>query len=97
MALARCPAPGGAAELPHDPPARELGIGACLGRGTRAPGWYHWALIEVADPAAAESTEPQWLLIRRRISHGEYASDDSRTHRDQPIPLTRHEIRRLST
>jgi SRSO17 transposase len=124
-------------------------------------------LIEVTDPAVAEGTGPHWLLIRRRISDGEYAfyrahapgpvplaqlvrvagsrwkvedgfaagkelaaldehqvrswtswhrwtilallacaflsvlaaaqPDDSRTRRDQLIPLTRHEIRRLFT
>jgi len=137
------------------------------GPGAKGPRWYDWALIEVTDPAVAEGTGPHWLLIRRRISDGEYAfyrahapgpvplaqlvrvagsrwkvedgfaagkelaaldehqvrswtswhrwtilallacaflsvlaaaqPDDSRTRRDQLIPLTRHEIRRLFT
>ena len=39
-----------------------------------APCWYDWALIEAADPAVTEgSGPPHWLLVRRRISDGEYA------------------------
>jgi SRSO17 transposase len=43
------------------------------GPGAKGPGWYDWALIEVTDPAVTEGGGPHWLLIRRRISDGQYA------------------------
>jgi len=43
------------------------------GPGAKGPRWYDWALIEVTDPAVTEGPGPHWLLIRRRISDGEYA------------------------
>ena len=46
------------------------------GTGAKAERWYDWALLEVTDPALTGNTEgsgPNWLLIRRRISDGEYA------------------------
>jgi SRSO17 transposase len=43
------------------------------GPGAKGPRWYDWALIEAADPAATGGSGPHWLLIRRRISDGEYA------------------------
>jgi SRSO17 transposase len=64
------------------------------GAGAKGPRWYDWALIEVTDPAltstdtsshlAAEGLN--WLLIRRRISDGEYAF--YRAHTPGPVPLT---------
>ena len=157
-----CPA----SELARQLPARAWQR-LSAGPGAKGPRWYDWALIDVTDPAVPDGTGPQWLLIRRRISDGEYAfyrahaprpvplaqlvrvagsrwkvedgfaagkelaaldehqvrswtswhrwttlallacaflsvlaaaqPDDSRTHRDQLIPLTRHEIRRLFT
>jgi len=55
------------------------------GPGAKGPRWYDWALIEVADPVAAECEGPHWLLIRRRISDGEYAF--YRAHAPHPVPL----------
>ena len=55
------------------------------GPGAKGPRWYDWALIEVTDPAVAEGTGPHWLLIRRRISDGEYAF--YRAHAPGPVPL----------
>ena len=43
------------------------------GPGAKGPRWYDWALIEATDPAVTEGAGPHWLLIRRRISDGEYA------------------------
>ena len=57
------------------------------GPGAKGPRWYDWALIEVADPVAAEGEGPHWLLIRRRISDGEYAF--YRAHAPGPVPLAR--------
>jgi SRSO17 transposase len=55
------------------------------GSGAKGPRWYDWALIEVTDPAAADGGGPHWLLIRRRISDGEYAF--YRAHAPRPVPL----------
>jgi hypothetical protein len=62
------------------------------GAGAKGPRWYDWALIEVSDPALTSSdtsTSPaqgaDWLLIRRRISDGEYAF--YRAHAPRPVPL----------
>jgi SRSO17 transposase len=55
------------------------------GPGAKGPRWYDWALIEVADPAVTEGGGPHWLLIRRRISDGEYAF--YRAHAPHPAPL----------
>ncbi len=55
------------------------------GPGAKGPRWYDWALIEVTDPAVTEGTGPHWLLIRRRISDGEYAF--YRAHAPAPVPL----------
>ena len=57
------------------------------GPGAKGPRWYDWALIEVADPVAADGEGPHWLLIRRRISDGEYAF--YRAHAPGPVPLAR--------
>ncbi len=56
------------------------------GPGAKGPRWYDWALIEAADPAVTEGDGPHWLLIRRRISDGEYAF--YRAHAPRPVPLT---------
>jgi SRSO17 transposase len=55
------------------------------GPGAKGPRWYDWALIEVTDPAVTEGTGPHWLLIRRRISDGEYAF--YRAHAPGAVPL----------
>jgi SRSO17 transposase len=55
------------------------------GPGAKGPRWYDWALIEVTDPAVTEGGGPHWLLIRRRISDGEYAF--YRAHAPGPVPL----------
>ena len=55
------------------------------GPGAKGPRWYDWALIDAADPAGTGSTAPHWLLIRRRISDGEYAF--YRAHAPSPVPL----------
>ena len=55
------------------------------GPGAKGPRWYDWALIDAADPAAGEGGGPHWLLIRRRISDGEYAF--YRAHAPGPVPL----------
>ena len=55
------------------------------GPGAKGPRWYDWALIEAADPAVTEGSGPHWLLIRRRISDGEYAF--YRAHAPGPVPL----------
>jgi SRSO17 transposase len=43
------------------------------GPGAKGPRWYDWALIEVTDPSVTSDDGLHWLLIRRRISDGEYA------------------------
>ena len=73
-----------AAELARRLPARAWQR-ISAGPGAKGPRWYDWALIEVADPAAAEGDGPHWLLIRRRISDGEYAF--YRAHAPGPVPL----------
>ena len=55
------------------------------GPGAKGPRWYDWALIEVTDPAVTDGGGPHWLLIRRRISDGEYAF--YRAHAPCPVPL----------
>jgi SRSO17 transposase len=55
------------------------------GPGAKGPRWYDWALIEVTDPAVSSDDGPHWLLIRRRISDGEYAF--YRAHAPGPVPL----------
>jgi SRSO17 transposase len=55
------------------------------GPGAKGPRWYDWALIDTADPAVTEGDGPHWLLIRRRISDGEYAF--YRAHALHPVPL----------
>jgi SRSO17 transposase len=55
------------------------------GPGAKGPRWYDWALIEAADPAVTDGDGPHWLLIRRRISDGEYAF--YRAHAPGPVPL----------
>ena len=55
------------------------------GPGAKGPRWYDWALIEVADSAVTDGSGPHWLLIRRRISDGEYAF--YRAHAPGPVPL----------
>lgn len=55
------------------------------GAGAKGPRWYDWALIEAADPAVTGGDGPHWLLIRRRISDGEYAF--YRAHAPGPVPL----------
>ncbi len=55
------------------------------GPGAKGPRWYDWALIDAADPAVTEGDGPHWLLIRRRISDGEYAF--YRAHAPHPVPL----------
>ena len=57
------------------------------GPGAKGPRWYDWALIEVTDPAVTEGTGPHWLLIRRRVSDGEYAF--YLAHAPRPVPLAR--------
>ena len=59
---------------------RSAGVGA---KGER---WYDWALVEAEDPAVPAGSGPNWLLIRRRISDGEYAF--YRAHAPHPVPLT---------
>jgi SRSO17 transposase len=55
------------------------------GPGAKGHRWYDRALIEAADPAVTEGDGPHWLLIRRRISDGEYAF--YRAHAPVPVPL----------
>ena len=55
------------------------------GPGAKGPRWYDWAFIEATDPAVAGGAGPHWLLIRRRISDGEYAF--YRAHAPRPVPL----------
>jgi SRSO17 transposase len=60
------------------------------GDGAKGPRWYDWALIEVTDPALTSSETSNdvgvnWLLIRRRISDGEYAF--YRAHAPRPVPV----------
>jgi SRSO17 transposase len=57
------------------------------GPGAKGPRWYDWALIEVTDPAVTEGAGPHWLLVRRRISDGEYAF--YRAHAPRPVPLAK--------
>jgi len=54
------------------------------GPGAKGPRWYDWAFIEVTDPAVTGGGL-HWLLIRRRISDGEYAF--YRAHAPGPAPL----------
>ncbi len=54
--------------------------------GAKGERWYDWALIEISDPAVTTGNGPDWLLIRRRISAGEYAF--YRAHAPRPVPVT---------
>jgi SRSO17 transposase len=56
------------------------------GTGAKGERWYDWALVEVSDAAVAKDSGPNWLLIRRRISDGEYAF--YRAHAPRPVPVT---------
>jgi SRSO17 transposase len=55
------------------------------GSGAKGARWYDWALVEVGDPAVAAGSGPNWLLIRRRISDGQYAF--YRAHTPRPVPV----------
>jgi hypothetical protein len=55
------------------------------GPGAKGPRWYDWALIDTTDPAVPGGAGPHWLLIRRRISDGDYAF--YRAHAPCPVPL----------
>ena len=61
-----------AAELARRLPARAWHR-ISAGPGAKGPRWYDWALIDATDPAVTSGDGPHWLLIRRRISDGEYA------------------------
>jgi SRSO17 transposase len=76
--------PRPAGELARRLPARAWQR-VSAGPGAKGPRWYDWALIEAADPAVTEGDGPHWLLIRRRISDGEYAF--YRAHAPRPVPL----------
>jgi SRSO17 transposase len=54
------------------------------GPGAKGPRWYDWAFTEVTEPAGTDGGR-DWLLIRRRISNGEYAF--YRAHAPRPVPL----------
>src|SRR6266516_3579166 len=73
---------------PGPAPARRLPVRAwqrlSAGPGAKGPRWYDWAFIEVTDPAVTGGGL-HWLLIRRRISDGEYAF--YRAHAPRPVPL----------
>jgi SRSO17 transposase len=58
---------------------------ASAGPGAKGHRWYDWALIDVTDPAVTEGSGPHWLLVRRRVSDGEYAF--YRAHAPGPVPL----------
>lgn len=62
------------------------------GTGAKGERWYDWAVVEVTDPALTSANTadtlaegPNWLLVRRRISDGEYAF--YRAHAPRPVPL----------
>jgi SRSO17 transposase len=57
------------------------------GSGAKGPRWYDWALIDVTDPAVTEGSGPHWLLIRRRVSDGEYAFYRARARAPGPVRL----------
>jgi SRSO17 transposase len=56
------------------------------GSGAKGPRWYDWALVEVTEPAVTDGDGRHWLLIRRRISDGEYAF--YRAYAPRPVPLS---------
>jgi SRSO17 transposase len=56
------------------------------GTGAKGERWYDWALVEVSLSAATTDSAPILLLIRRRISDGEFAF--YRAHAPQPVPVT---------
>jgi SRSO17 transposase len=90
LAVARtCPVTTAAGTCPAARLAKQLPARAwqrlSAGPGAKGPRWYDWAFIEVADPAVTEGEGPHWLLIRRRISDGEYAF--YRAHAPHPVPL----------
>jgi SRSO17 transposase len=76
--------PRPAAELAWRLPARAWQR-LSAGPGAKGPRWYDWALIEITDAAVTGGDGPHWLLIRRRISDGEYAF--YRGHAPRPVPL----------
>jgi SRSO17 transposase len=76
--------PRPAVELARRLPAR-VWQRLSAGPGAKGPRWYDWAFIEAADPAVADDSGPHWLLIRRRISDGEYAF--YLAHAPGPVPL----------
>jgi hypothetical protein len=76
--------PRPAAELARRLPARAWQR-LSAGPGAKGQRWYDWALIDTTDPAVTDGTGPHWLLIRRRISDGEYAF--YRAHAPRPVPL----------
>jgi len=51
------------------------------GNGAKGKRWYHWALIDIADPSAGH----RWLLIRRNLATGEVAY--FRCYSPAPVPL----------
>jgi SRSO17 transposase len=79
-AIGTCPAIALARRLPARAWQR-----LSAGSGAKGPRWYDWALIEATDLSVTEGTGPHWLLIRRRISDGEYAF--YRAHAPGPVPL----------
>jgi SRSO17 transposase len=76
--------PRPAAELARRLPARAWQR-LSAGPGAKGPRWYDWALIEITDAAVTGGDGPHWLLIRRRISDGEYAF--YRAHAPRPVSL----------
>ncbi len=81
LASGPCRASGLAARLPQSCWQR-----LSAGTGAKGERWYDWALVEVSDAAVARDSGPNWLLIRRRISDGEYAF--YRAHAPRPVPVT---------
>jgi len=76
--------PRPAAELARRLPARAWQR-LSAGPGAKGPRWYDWALTEITDAAVTGGDGPHWLLIRRRISDGEYAF--YRAHAPRPVSL----------
>jgi SRSO17 transposase len=73
---------GPAIELARRLPARAWQR-LSAGPGAKGPRWYDWALIEITDAAVTGGDGPHWLLIRRRISDGQYAF--YRAHAPRPV------------
>src|SRR6516164_9518019 len=76
--------PRPAAELARRLPARAWQR-LSAGPGAKGPRCYDWAFIEATDPAVTGGAGAHWLVIRRRISDGEYAF--YRAHAPRPVPL----------